>query len=72
MQTGGKFGMQTMDAALVELVRKGAISREEAEKRSSNVDELRRLMGGSGQAPQPAAAANGSGRTGYAAFGSRR
>ena len=71
MQTGGKFGMQTMDAALVELVRKGAISREEAEKRSSNVDELRRLMGGSGQAPQPAAA-NGSGRSGYAAFGSRR
>ena len=48
MQTGGKFGMQTMDAALVELVRKGAISREEAEKRSSNPDELKRLMGSSG------------------------
>jgi twitching motility protein PilT len=46
MQTGSKFGMQTMDAALVELVRKGAISREEAEKRSSNPEELRRLMGG--------------------------
>ncbi len=45
MQTGSKFGMQTMDAALAELVRKGAISREEAEKRSSNPDELRRLMG---------------------------
>ena len=39
-------GMQTMDAALVELVRRDVISREEAEKRSSNPDELKRLMGG--------------------------
>jgi twitching motility protein PilT len=46
MQTGGKFGMQTMDAALVELVRRGLISQEEAEKRSSNPEELRRLAGG--------------------------
>jgi len=43
MQTGGKFGMQTMDAALVELIRKGQISREEGEKRSSNPEEMRRL-----------------------------
>ena len=47
MQTGGKYGMQTMDAALVDLVRRGWITREEAEKRSSNPDELRRLAGGS-------------------------
>ncbi len=47
MQTGGKFGMQTMDAALVDLVRRGRISRNEAEKRSSNPDELLRLAGGS-------------------------
>jgi twitching motility protein PilT len=47
MQTGGKFGMQTMDAALVDLVRRGLISREEALKRSSNPDELNRLAGGS-------------------------
>jgi twitching motility protein PilT len=46
MQTGGKFGMQTMDAALVDLVRRGRISRAEAEKRSSNPDELLRLAGG--------------------------
>src|ERR671911_504888 len=46
MQTGGKFGMQTMDAALVQLVRRGRISQEEAEKRSSNPEELRRLAGG--------------------------
>ena len=47
MQTGGKFGMQTMDAALVDLVRRKRISREEAERRSSNPEELRRLAGGS-------------------------
>jgi twitching motility protein PilT len=46
MQTGGKFGMQTMDAALVALVRRGRISPEEAEKRSSNPEELLRLAGG--------------------------
>jgi twitching motility protein PilT len=47
MQTGAKFGMQTMDAALVDPVRRGRISRTEAEKRSSNPDELLRLAGGS-------------------------
>src|SRR5918997_418519 len=47
MQTGGKFGMQTMDAALVDLVRRRRISLAEAEKRSSNPDELLRLAGGS-------------------------
>jgi twitching motility protein PilT len=45
MQTGGKHGMQTMDAALLDLVRRGRISREEAEKRSSNPEELQRLAG---------------------------
>jgi twitching motility protein PilT len=71
MQTGGKFGMQTMDAALVELVRKGAISREEAEKRSSNADELKRLMGSSGGMPGGVAGdgmAARSGKPGYAAI----
>jgi twitching motility protein PilT len=70
MQTGGKFGMQTMDAALVELVRKSEISREEAEKRSSNPDELKRLMGGGGQMAGGMAAAR-SGGGGYAALGRR-
>ncbi len=70
MQTGGKFGMQTMDAALVELVRKYAISREEAEKRSSNVDELKRLMGPGGAAPgrDGGGMAARSGSPGYAAI----
>jgi twitching motility protein PilT len=58
MQTGGKFGMQTMDAALVGLVRRGRISQEEAEKRSSNPEELRRLAGGTSV---------GAGTGGYAA-----
>ncbi len=70
MQTGGKFGMQTMDAALVELLRKGAISREEAEKRSSNADELKRLMGGGGGSAPGGMGGDGmaarSGKSGYA------
>jgi twitching motility protein PilT len=45
MQTGAKHGMQTMDAALVELVRRGVITEAEAEKRSSSPEELRRLAG---------------------------
>jgi twitching motility protein PilT len=46
LQTGSAQGMQTMDAALVQLVRSGKISQKLAEERSSTPDELRRLMGG--------------------------
>jgi twitching motility protein PilT len=45
LQTGGQYGMQTMDAALADLVRRQKISRELAESRSSAPEELRRLMG---------------------------
>jgi twitching motility protein PilT len=45
LQTGGNHGMQTMDAALADLVRQQKISRELAEARSSTPEELRRLMG---------------------------
>jgi twitching motility protein PilT len=45
LQTGGSHGMLTMDASLVELVRKDKITRELAEARSSAPEELRRLMG---------------------------
>ncbi len=45
LQTGGTHGMQTMDAAMAELVRNNKISRELAEQRSSTPEELRRLMG---------------------------
>jgi twitching motility protein PilT len=45
LQTGGQFGMQTMDTSLAHLVREQAISRDLAEARSSTPEELRRLMG---------------------------
>ena len=45
LQTGAAQGMQTMDAALVTLVRTGKISRALAETRSSAPEELRRLLG---------------------------
>ncbi|MGI8540266.1 MAG: type IV pilus twitching motility protein PilT [Rubrobacteraceae bacterium] len=63
MQTGGKFGMQTMDASLVDLMRRGVVSREEAEKRSSNPDELKRLMEGSGAGSSSYGGANGGKRS---------
>jgi twitching motility protein PilT len=44
VQTGGGSGMQTMDAALAELVRQSKITRTLAEQRASNPEELRRLM----------------------------
>jgi twitching motility protein PilT len=37
-----------MDAALVDLVRRGQITQQMAERRSSTPDELRRLMGQGG------------------------
>src|SRR4051794_21402641 len=58
LQTGGQHGMQTMDAALAELVRRGKLSQKVAESRSSTPEELKRLMGGGGNgagAPAPAA-----------------
>jgi twitching motility protein PilT len=45
IQTGSQVGMQTMDSALAALVKHGVISRTLAEERSSNPEELRRLMG---------------------------
>lgn len=64
LQTGGRFGMQTMDAAMVELIRAGLLDRNLAEQRSSSPGELRRLLGSSGrqsaEAPD-AAAVNGNG-----------
>jgi twitching motility protein PilT len=47
MQTGAQAGMQTMNAALAQLVREGKITREQAERRSSTPDDLNRLLGGS-------------------------
>jgi twitching motility protein PilT len=65
IQTGAVHGMQTMDAALSELVRNGKITRELALSRAGNAEELSRLLnGGHNPAAAPAAprpVANGSG-----------
>ena len=45
MQTGSQHGMQTMDSALADLVRRGVISRELAERRSSTPEDLEALLG---------------------------
>jgi twitching motility protein PilT len=45
MQAGGRFGMQTMDLALADLVKAGRISYEAAAERCHDLDELRRLVG---------------------------
>jgi twitching motility protein PilT len=45
LQTASAQGMQTMDAALAQLVRAGKISQQLAETRSSTPEELRRLLG---------------------------
>ncbi len=44
IQTGGRLGMQTMEASLRDLVVSDKVSLEEASLRASNLDEFRRLM----------------------------
>jgi twitching motility protein PilT len=51
MQAGGKFGMQSMDQALVDLVRKGLISFETAANSCHSIEELNRMLGRTGAAP---------------------
>lgn len=46
MQTGGKHGMQTMDADLVRLVRSGKVDPTVATNRAYNPDEFTNLLGG--------------------------
>jgi twitching motility protein PilT len=48
LQTGASHGMQTMDAALAQLVRAGKINRQLAESRAHAPEEFRRLIGGGG------------------------
>jgi twitching motility protein PilT len=50
LQTGASHGMQTMDAALAQLVRAGKINRQLAESRAHAPEELRRLLAGMGGA----------------------
>jgi twitching motility protein PilT len=57
LQTGGSFGMQTMDAALASLVRAGKVTRQVAESRAHSTEELRRLLAGGMPGGQGLAAA---------------
>jgi twitching motility protein PilT len=45
MQSGGRFGMRSMDQSLAELVRAGRITFDVAIERAANPDDLRRLLG---------------------------
>jgi twitching motility protein PilT len=44
IQTGGKFGMQTMNQSLADLYRQGRVTFQEAMQRSLDPEDLRRLM----------------------------
>src|SRR5262249_40392263 len=44
LQTGGQYGMQTMDMALADLCRRHLISREDAISRAIHPDQLRKLI----------------------------
>ncbi|HET9310993.1 MAG TPA: type IV pilus twitching motility protein PilT [Actinomycetota bacterium] len=46
MQAGGRFGMQTMDTSLAQLVKSGRITQQLAFERCHDPEELTRLMGG--------------------------
>jgi twitching motility protein PilT len=46
MQAGGKYGMQTMDQSLAQLVRSSAITMDVAIERCHNEEDLRRLVAG--------------------------
>ena len=48
MQAGGRFGMQTMDQSLADLVRRGRVTYELGLERSHHPDELNRLCGRAG------------------------
>src|SRR5438874_3893434 len=56
LQTGGAHGMQTMDAALAQLVRGSKITRSLAESNAHAPEELRRLVGPGGGVSQSMAA----------------
>ncbi|MBI4369673.1 MAG: type IV pilus twitching motility protein PilT [Elusimicrobia bacterium] len=44
IQTGSKFGMQTMNQSLVDLYRKGLLAEATALSATSNIEDLRRMM----------------------------
>jgi twitching motility protein PilT len=68
MQAGGRFGMQTMDQALANLVKAGKVTQALAYERCHDAEELNRLIGGGSagfNAGAGAAAAAGVSMGGY-------
>jgi twitching motility protein PilT len=59
MQAGGRFGMQTMDMSLAQLVKSGRITQQLAFERCHDPEELTRLLGGAAVAAAPSSDANG-------------
>ena len=55
MQSGGRFGMQTMDQALAEHVKNGLVTQELALERCHDPEELTRLMSTAGGGSRPQA-----------------
>ena len=45
MQVGGKLGMQTLEAALLELVNAGTVSLDEARSRCPSSEQLAAMAG---------------------------
>jgi twitching motility protein PilT len=66
MQAGSKFGMQTMNQSLADLVRRRLITREEALNRSTLPEELAQLLQGEGPLAGSAAAPGASGSSPFA------
>src|ERR671939_1644207 len=66
IQTGGAHGMQTMDGALAELVRKGKITRDLAVQRAASAEGWPRPRGGGAGAPAPAMAGSNGHSNGHA------
>ncbi|MBI4245703.1 MAG: Flp pilus assembly complex ATPase component TadA, partial [Candidatus Rokubacteria bacterium] len=61
IQSGSKYGMQTMNQSLADLIKRRLITREDALNRSTNPEELVQLLQHEGAAPgaAPAGAAGG-------------
>jgi twitching motility protein PilT len=55
IQSGSKYGMQTMNQSLADLVKRKLITREDAINRSTNPEELIQLLSHDGAAPGAAA-----------------
>src|SRR5262249_39890555 len=64
IQSGSKYGMQTMNQSLADLIRRRLITREDGMNRSTIPEELAQLLShegaAAGAAPAPAAAGTGS------------